>query len=77
MNTIEDLRATLHHHATDLPDEADHIRSAAVHQRVRVARQRRRTAVAGGIAAIVALTVGASPGCGCPPRRPWRIGPRR
>lgn len=59
MNTIDDLRATLQHHAADLPDELDHARGAAVHQRVRVARQRRRQAVAGGIAAAVALTVGA------------------
>ena len=58
MNTLEDLRATLHAHADSLGDEVGPARSASVHERVRVVRRRRRAAVAGAMAAVVAVVGG-------------------
>jgi len=54
MSTIDDLKHTLHH-AADGPDHALGGRAAAVHQRVRVVRRRRRAALAGTVAALVAV----------------------
>jgi hypothetical protein len=54
MNTVDDLRASLDRHASELPDSGAHGRAAAVRERVRVVRRRRRTA---SVVAAVALAV--------------------
>ncbi|GGO76390.1 hypothetical protein [Nocardioides deserti] len=56
MSTLDDLRETLLAHREDVDDTGAHLRSAAVHQRVRAVR-RRRTAVA-SVAAVVVLVGG-------------------
>jgi|GEM_PF-2538517 len=60
MNSLDDLRATLDAHATDLDAAAGvgSTRAAAVHGRVRVVRRRRRAAAVGATAAVL-VAVGA------------------
>ncbi|MEZ5092734.1 hypothetical protein [Nocardioides sp.] len=58
MNTIEDLRATLHGHADEIEHDAFPARAAGVRQRVAVSRRRRRAAVAGAVAAVLAVVGG-------------------
>ena len=61
MNSLDDLRSTLGHHADDVHDAAGPgtaARAAAVHQRVRVVRRRRRAVAAGGVAAVLAVVGG-------------------
>lgn len=60
MNSLDDLRATLDAHATDLDAGAgaSTTRAASVHGRVRVVRRRRRVAAAGAAAAVL-VAVGA------------------
>ena len=55
MNTVDDLRASLDRHASELSDSGAHGRPAAVRERVRVVRRRRRTAVAASVVTAVAL----------------------
>ena len=58
MNTVDDLRASLDRHASELPDPGAHGRPAAVRERVRVVRRRRRAA---GAAAVVSAVAVAAP----------------
>ena len=57
MNTVDDLRASLDRHASELSDLGAHGRPAAVRERVRVVRRRRRTAAAAAVVTVVALAV--------------------
>lgn len=54
MSSIDDLRGTLERHAENLTDHDVHIRPVAVRERVRGVRRRRRGAVAGLAAVVVA-----------------------
>lgn len=58
MATIEDLRATLERHAGDVGDSAVEARLAAVREQGRLVRRRRRTSLAVGVAAVVAVVAG-------------------
>lgn len=53
--TLDDLRSTLAGHADDLADTGLRARNAAVATRVRHVRRQRRAALAGGLAAVVAI----------------------
>lgn len=55
MNTLEELRASLASHAEDLNDQGLHTRAGAVHARVRRVRRQRRVALAGALAAVLAV----------------------
>src|SRR6478672_2563894 len=57
MSTTDDLRSTLDRHASGLADRDLHVRPVAVHERIRVARNRRRGAVGGVAAAVVGAVV--------------------
>jgi len=58
MNTLDDLRSTLHRHADDLDDVERYIRPVAVRARIRVVR-RRRAAIAAAALVVVAGLAGA------------------
>lgn len=67
MNTLEDLRATLHGRANEVEHRPEVARAAAVHQRVAVVRRQRRAVVAGVVAAVLAVVGGVAL---MPERRP-------
>lgn len=73
MNTLEDLRDTLHQHVDDLHDTERLVRAGAVRSRVRTVRRRRAGAVV--LAAVVALVAAtAAVGLVRAPRSPEPIG---
>jgi hypothetical protein len=52
VNTIDDLRATLHQHAADVPVDSAPGRRAEIHRRVANVRRRRRAGAAAALAAV-------------------------
>lgn len=58
MSGLDDLRRSLETHAGQAPVSDPTVRRAAVHERIRVVRRRRRASALGGVAAAVVLTVG-------------------
>jgi hypothetical protein len=69
MKTLEDLRTSLAGHAEAITDDALIGRNAALRDRIRRARTRRRAGVAGGLAAAVLVAAGVVAGIVAPSHR--------